>query len=112
MSTLRRGDAIAAQRAVIAVYCVLYVVALGLSLSSEGARFWGSPVAVVVLVIFGGLLVALLRRQRWAWGTLVVAEASGLIVAIAGKLGGMWIAWNGGRLLLLVSPQIRHYVKR
>lgn len=112
MSTLRRGEAVTAQRAVVAVYCVLYVAALGLALGGQGARFWGSPVPAVVLVVFGGLLVALLRRQRWAWGTLVVLEIGGLIVAIAGKSSPVWIVWTGGRLLLLVSPQMRRYVKR
>lgn len=112
MSTLRRGEAFTAQEALITVYCVLYVAALGLALSRQGARFWESPVAVVVLVVFGGLLVALLRRQQWAWGTLVVVEAGGLLIAVAGKSSGVWIVWTGGRLLLLVSPQMRRYVKR
>jgi hypothetical protein len=110
VSTLRRGEAITAQRAVIATYCVLYVAALGVALSGQRARFW--EVAAVVMVIFGGLLIALLRRRRWAWGTLVVVEAGGLIVAIGSKPSPVWIAWSGGRLLLLTSPQMRRYVKR
>lgn len=112
MSTLRHSDAVTPERAVIVAYSLLYVAALGMVLSSQHARFWESPAAAIVLVLFAGLLVALLCRRGWAWGILMVVEAAGLIVVVSSKPSLIWITWNGGRLLLLVSPPMRRYIKK
>lgn len=69
-----------------------------------------AAVAVFLVAVWGGLLLAVLSRRRWAWIVLAVLLASSLIT---------W-AWKSGStegliysipaLVLLLSPPMRRYV--
>lgn len=99
---------IRAQRIVVGAYVLIESGRLGVSIAAQR-----SLIAACVLVAFdGGLMVALVRRHRWAWMTYVVLQlvAEPVILAIKAVtvVSGMV---DLVQIFLLLSPQMRRYVK-
>jgi hypothetical protein len=75
--------------------------------------FWEHEhdMAPVVTLLFAGLLVALVRRHRWAWLVLVVLDGA-LLVSFAFDFTsvGAFLRVLAG-FALVCSPQMRRYVQ-
>jgi hypothetical protein len=82
-------------------------------LAATHAWFWkhGHSTARVAVVVVAALLIALLLRQRWAWWLLVAFEAAALISFAFDFTTVPALVLNLASFALLVSPQMRRYVR-
>ena len=97
---------------VVASYVVL--AAAPFALAAAHASFWQhqhstAPVAAVVVT---ALLIALVLRQRWAWWVLVAFGAVVLVSFAFDFTTLPALLLNLASFALLVSPQMRRYVRR
>ena len=112
MATAGRQPSDRTTRVVVGSYVV--VAAAPFVLAATHAWFWKhehstAPVAAGVVAV---LLVALVLRQRWAWWLLVAFEAAVLISFAFDFTTAPALLLSLARVALLVSPQMRRYVRR
>jgi hypothetical protein len=97
-----------AQRIVVAAYVAIELSRLGVAVAAQK-----SVIAACLLIAFdGALLVALVRRHRWAWITLLVLQLVAEPIVLAIKAITFWSGMlDAAQILLLISPQMRKYIK-
>jgi hypothetical protein len=112
----RWQDAHIAETTVLALFAAFVLGGCGVVAANQ------SDEAASTVVIAGALLVALVRRRRWAWVLWVVwfgLSSFWLVLALVGLFafpeGLVGIGILGyclGGAAILVSPPMRHYVHR
>ena len=102
-------EPVSTQRAVVAGYVLLAMAPLGIAATHSG--FWHS-MAPLATALFVGLLIALVLRRRWAWALLVAFDAS-VLISFVFHWSDVWaFALTLASFALLVSPQMRRYVRQ
>lgn len=67
---------------------------------------------VIVDAIYAVLIVALVRRRRWAWLVLVLLSGSAVILSVFNFKGVVRFILDVTSFVLLMSSPMRRYVKR
>jgi hypothetical protein len=73
--------------------------------------FWVHLRAPGAAMLVGLVLVALLRRQRWAWVVLIVLTGFAVVSYAWGSTGTLVFIGDLVSFALLVSPPMREYVR-
>lgn len=74
------------------------------------AHFYHSGVEPLATAVYFGVIVALVRRRRWAWVLLSGLNTVVLISYIVGGGPTAFVVTNAVALALLWTPQVRSYV--
>jgi hypothetical protein len=96
-------------RITVAGYLVL--AATPFVYAATHARFYHHLREPSAALLYGGLLVALIRRRRWAWFILALFSAIVVISSVWELDSVPFLITNLLGLLLLLSPPIRYYVR-
>jgi integral membrane sensor domain MASE1 len=96
---------------VVASYAVL--AAAPFVLAATHAWFWKHEhsTAPVAGLVVAAVLIALLLRRRWAWWLLVTLTGAVLVSFAFDFTNVPSLLWNLASFALLVSPQMRRYVR-
>ena len=92
----------------LAVYAVLQMLPFAWSAATWDG-FWTSVAPFSTLLALG-VLIALLRRRRWAWIALIALDTFILVSFLWDPADAIAFVLAAARLALLLSPPIRGYV--